>query len=115
MAVYVSNIVIEQGYDFETTFELENSITNEPLDLSTYELPDAVIKKTYSSSNVAVAFSSQFVDAPFGKFLLSLTAAETATLKPGRYLYDVKLTTQGTGLTSKAVEGSVIVRGGVTK
>ena len=57
MAVYVSNIVIEQGYDFETTFELENSITNEPLDLSTYELPDAVIRKTYSSSNISATFS----------------------------------------------------------
>ena len=115
MAVYVSNIVIEQGYDFETTFELENSITNEPLDLSTYELPNAVIRKTYSSSNVSATFSTEFVDAAFGKFLLKLTAAETTSLKPGRYLYDVKLTTQGTGLTSKAVEGSVIVRGGITK
>ena len=67
MAVYVSNIVIEQGYDFETTFELENSITNEPLDLSTYELPDAVIRKTYSSSNISATFSTEFVDAVFGK------------------------------------------------
>lgn len=115
MAVYVSNIVIEQGYDFETTFELENSLTNEPLDLSTYELPEAEIRKTYSSSNVAATFTTSFVDAPLGKFLISLSAAETTLLKPGRYLYDVKLLTQGTGISTKAVEGSVIVRGGITK
>ena len=28
MAVYVSNIVIEQGFDFDTTFALEDSSTN---------------------------------------------------------------------------------------
>ena len=37
------------------------------------------------------------------------------SIKTGRYVYDVKLTTSATGLTSKTVEGSVIVRGGVTK
>ena len=31
MAVYVSNIVIEQGFDFDTSFQLEDTRTNSPL------------------------------------------------------------------------------------
>lgn len=114
MAVYVSNIVIEQGFDFETTFELENSLTNEPLDLSSYDLPDSKLRKSYSSST-SYDFETRFVDEVSGKFLISMGSSITSQLKPGRYVYDVKLTTTGGGLTSKAVEGSVIVRGGVTK
>ena len=34
MAVYVSNIVIEQGFDFDTSFQLEDTRTNAPLILS---------------------------------------------------------------------------------
>ena len=113
MAVYVSNIVIEQGFDFETTFELENSITNEPLDLTTYSIPEAKLRKSFSSST-SYNFSADFVDELNGKFIISMGSSITSQLKPGRYVYDVKLTTGG-GLTSKAVEGSAIVRGGVTK
>lgn len=114
MAVYVSNIVIEQGFDFETTFELENALTNQPLDLSSYNVPEAKLRKSFSSSK-SHDFSASFVDVLSGKFLISMGSSLTNELKPGRYVYDVKLTTSATGLTSKAVEGSVIVRGGVTK
>ena len=31
MAVYVSNIVIEQGFDFDTSFKSENTRTTSPL------------------------------------------------------------------------------------
>ena len=34
MAIYVSNIVIEQGYDFDTSFQLEDTRTNSPLILT---------------------------------------------------------------------------------
>jgi hypothetical protein len=38
----------------------------------------------------------------------------TSTLKPGRYVYDVVIV-DGSGTKTRAVEGSVIVRGGVTR
>ena len=114
MAVYVSNIVIEQGFDFETTFELENALTNQPLDLSSFNTPEAKLRKSYSSST-SYDFSASFVDELDGKFLISMGSSITSQLKPGRYVYDVKLTTSATGRSEKAVEGSAIVRGGVTK
>lgn len=36
MAVYVSNIVIEQGFDFSSIFELADSLTDGPLNLVGY-------------------------------------------------------------------------------
>ena len=42
-----------------------------------------------------------------------MTAAKTLSLKPGRYVYDVKITTSGKDY--KAVEGSALVRAGVTR
>ena len=52
MAIYVSNITIEQGYDFDTSFQLEDTRTNEPLYLvgATCE---AQLRKSYSSSRNA--------------------------------------------------------------
>ncbi len=49
MAVYVSNIVIEQGFDFDTSFQLEDTRTNSPLVL-TSALTEAQLRKYYGSS-----------------------------------------------------------------
>ena len=88
MAVYVSNITIEQGYDFDTSFQLEDTRTNEPLYLvgATCE---AQLRKSYSSST-KVSFAASVSDAETGLISITMTAAKTVTLKPGRYVYDVK-------------------------
>lgn len=110
MAVYVSNIVIEQGYSFDTSFQLEDTRTNAPLIL-TNATTEAKIKKTYSSSS-SVSFASTITSPEQGTISISLTAAQTVLLKPGRYVYDVKIFNQGREF--KAVEGSALVRAGVT-
>ena len=43
-----------------------------------------------------------------------MLAATTVNIKPGRYVYDVKILTLEGG-EYKAVEGSALVRGGVTR
>ena len=111
MAIYVSNITIEQGYDFDTSFQLEDTRTNEPLYLvgATCE---AQLRKSYSSST-KVSFAASVSDAETGLISITMTAAKTVTLKPGRYVYDVKITTSGKDY--KAVEGTALVRPGVTR
>jgi len=111
MAVFVSNIVIEQGFKFDTTFELEDTSTNSPLNLSAYEV-ESQIRKTYTSSS-SVSFASTITNAAQGKITISLGSTDTSQLKPGRYVYDVKLT-NGSNVV-KAVEGSALVRAGVTR
>jgi hypothetical protein len=59
MAVYVSNIVIEQGFTFTNTFEFESINTNQELNLVGYGIT-AQLKKNYSSSS-AVSFACTVV------------------------------------------------------
>lgn len=116
MAVYVSNIVIEQGFNFSINFELEDTSTNEPRNLVGYGIT-AKLRKTYTSSN-SVSFASSISSPSNGVISISLTSEQTNNLKPGRYVYDVLI--QPGGLNSnndkiKAVEGMALVRGGVTR
>ena len=112
MSVFVSNIVIEQGFDFTTTFELESTTSNRPINLSNYTI-DSQIRKTYSSST-SQSFTSSVIDPVNGKVTISMGSTVTSTLKSGRYVYDIKLTNSD-GLVTKAIEGSALVRSGVTR
>jgi len=111
MAVYVSNIVIEQGYDFDTSFELEDTRTNSPLVL-TNASAEAQLRKYYGSST-SVSFASTITAPSKGVVSISLTKSQTVNIKPGRYVFDLKITNEGKEF--KAVEGAVLVRGGVTR
>ena len=111
MAVYVSNITIEQGYDFDTSFQLEDTRTNAPLYL-VGAASTAHLRKSYSSNN-SVSFGKTLSQPENGIISISMAASKTLTLKPGRYVYDVKITTSGKDY--KAVEGSALVRAGVTR
>lgn len=111
MAIYVSNIVIEQGYSFNATFQLEDNRTNQPLVLINASI-DAKLKKTYTSSS-SVSFASTVSIPEKGTVSISLTSDQTNLLKPGRYVYDVKIFYPN-NKKYKAVEGAALVRPGVT-
>ena len=49
-----------------------------------------------------------------GLITVSLGSTITVNMKPGRYVYDVKIISSG-GKEYKAIEGSALVRGGVTR
>lgn len=111
-AVYTNNLIINSGANFNTTFELTNS-DGTALDLTGYT-GASQLRKTYSSTDY-VSFSLSFI-APrtTGKIGIALTSGQTSSLKPGRYVYDVLITTS-TGTKSRVVEGMALVREGVTK
>jgi len=111
MAVYVSNIVIEQGYDFDTSFQLEDTRTNSPLILIGVSA-EAQLRK-HTGASTSVSFASSITNPEEGIVQISLTAAQSVNLKPGRYVFDVKLT--NAGREYKAVEGAALIRGGVTR
>ena len=112
MSVYVSNIVIEQGFDFETNFILEDSRTNALINLTGY-IVESQIRKTYTAST-AVSLAATTINPTQGEVRISLGSTITTTLKEGRYVYDVKATT-GTGDVLELVEGAALVRPGVTR
>ena len=112
MAVYVSNITIEQGFDFDTSFQLEDTRTNEFLNL-VGAATSAMLRK-HSAAKTKVSFASSVADPDTGIISISLTANNTVLLKPGRYVYDVQIITSG-GRKFKAIEGNALVRSGVTR
>jgi len=103
------NIVIPQGADFSETFtstETDGSASN----LSGYS-GSAKIKK-YPSSPTSVTFSVSITGAT-GEVSIAMTSGKTVGLDPGRYYYDVVLTS-GSGAVSRLVEGMALVTAGIT-
>jgi len=112
MAVYVVNLVIDQGVDFTQTFNLENSSTNAASNLVGYT--GAAQLRKHSSSSKFYSFSVAFPDRVNGAVKITMTDEITKRIKPGRYIYDVLLT-DSNGLKERVVEGSVLVRESATK
>ena len=111
MSVYVSNIVIEQGFDFDTSFQLEDTRTNSPLVLTDVST-EAQLRKHYGATS-SVSFATTVTSPELGIISISLTGSQTVNLKPGRYVFDVKIL--NSGREYKAVEGAALVRAGVTR
>lgn len=112
MAVYVVNVVIDQGADFAQTYNLQSSSTNAALNLTGYSAV-AQLRK-HASSSKRYDFTVSFPSRTAGQIKLSLTDTITSRIKPGRYIYDLVLT-DTTGLKERVIEGSALVREGATK
>ena len=111
MAVYVANILINQGADFSQTYTLEDSNSNSAQNLTGYTVA-AKISKPHASTN-QTAFSATVSNAAAGEIKLILTDVQTAALAPGRQVYDILLTAPD-GTKERVVEGMAIIRDGVT-
>lgn len=70
------------------------------------------LRKSYYTTS-ANTMTTTITDAANGQITLSMTAAETANLTPGRYVYDVMVT--GGGISQRMLEGIVVVNPGVTR
>ena len=113
MAVYVSNLVINTGATFTQTFSLENISSNSALDLSGFTAMSQM-RKHAGSTCIAATFTASIQNAENGQVQVGLSSVSTASLKPGRYVYDV-IVSDSVGEVTRVVEGSVLVRQGVTR
>ena len=86
-----SELFLEQGATFHTSITLDD-VSGEAFNLSSYTA-SSQMRKSYYSSNAAATFSVSTGDNPsLGVITMSLDAANTANIYPGRYVYDVYLT-----------------------
>ena len=77
------------------------------MNLASYTANSSMRKSFYSST--ANNFTATITDnASQSEITLTMTASETASLKPGRYVYDL-LITDDAGTKSRIVEGIVSV------
>ena len=110
MSVYVRNLTLDTHSDFSEKFELMTP-SDAPLDLSNYTI-HSHLRKVASSvgfTTITVGITS----AADGELTLSIGSTDTGKLKPGRHVYDV-LAISGTNSRSIVVEGTVMVRQGIT-
>lgn len=114
MSIYVVNIIIPSGSDFNQLFFLEDAESNSALNLTSYSAY-SMIKKSPLSLITSANFNVS-IPAPQtqGKILISLASSITSTLKPGRYSYDILIKNNSTGVKTRVVEGSALVTPGIT-
>ena len=105
-----ANITVDQGTTFSTTISLTDD-NGDPIDLTGYT-GRSQMRKHYTSSN-SQSFSVSLSNTE-GTVALSLTAAQTANLTAGRYVYDVEVVSAA-NVVSRIIEGIVTVTPEVTR
>ena len=106
-----SEIVIEQGATFNTTINVEDT-AGAAINLYGYTANSMMRKSYYSSS--ATTITSTVTGTANGEVTLTVSATNTAALTPGRYVYDVIITSP-TSVVTRVVEGIVTVLASVTR
>ena len=104
-----SNIVLDQGTTFLTSFTLTGD-DGGILDL-TSQTGKAQMRKYFTSNNY---YSFTVNTSNVGVITLSMDAATTSTIPAGRYVYDVDLVDAANNI-SRVVEGIVSVTPSVTR
>lgn len=106
-----AELTVEQGASYSTTVTVNGS-DGSPTNLTNYTAA-AQLRKSYYSST-ATNFTVNITDAAGGTITMTLTAANTANLTPGRYVYDL-LITSPTSVKTRVVEGIATILPSVTR
>jgi len=107
----ITNLYIDAGADY-SIIVTANQSNGDPLNLTGYTVKSQ-IRKSYASST-AYDFTATVYSEVAGKIRLLLTAAQTSAIKPGRYLYDVEITS-AIGEKRRVLEGIIIVTPEITQ
>ena len=107
----VTNLIVYQGADFESTFFVTKD-NGSNFDLTGYS-GASLIKKHYDSSTSTTMEVDITSPSSMGAVKISLTNAVTGGMHPGKYVYDVVLTSN-TGIKSRVLEGVLTIVEGVT-
>lgn len=110
---YGVNLVINTGAEFKDTFTVLTT-SGSPFNFSGWSGSSRMAKSvSIGSSMYSVAtFNVGFTSAAGGKFNISLNSTSTRSLKEGRYVYDI-LVSSGT-TTYRIADGNILVRPGIS-
>lgn len=111
MAQYIE-LDLDQGTDFNIDLDLSND-DGTAINVANYAFSSSM-RKSFYSLNPTANLTVTVHDAANGNVVLSMNAATSANIRPGRYLFDVKqVDAQNT--TSRVIEGIITVNPQVTK
>lgn len=111
MAFY-TDIFIDQGATYTATIPVTTSVGT-PFDLTNYSVRGQV-RKDYTSS-LYLDFTAVVTNATGGIITVSLTPAQTATLKKGRYKFDVEIYNVGATDVRRVSEGQLHINPRITQ
>jgi hypothetical protein len=106
-----AELTLEQGASYSTTVTVNGS-NGSPTNLTNYTVA-AQLRKSYYSST-ATNFTVSVSNAAGGEITMALSSANTANLTPGRYVYDL-LITSPTSVKTRVVEGIATILPSVTR
>ena len=112
MAAYVE-LYMDQGANFRNVVNLTDDISNASIDLNSY-LVRSQMRRSYYSANATANIVCTVTDSSNGEITMSMTAANTANIKAGRYLFDLE-TEDGNGFVTRVLEGIITVTPQVTR
>lgn len=111
MTDYVE-LYIDQGADFESTIVLQDDDTNLYQNVLNYTVT-GTMRRSLLSPNTSGNLVCTITDASNGEITISMTAANTANLRIGTHLFDIK--TYASGKYDRLIEGIIIVTPSITK
>ena len=112
MAGYIE-ILLDQGSNFNNIIYLTDDTTNAAV--NTYGFTaSSQLRRSYYSANASGNITLAFSNTANGEISMSMTANQTANLKAGRYVFDIK-TTNPSGVVSRILEGTITVLPQVTR
>lgn len=112
MGAYIE-LYVDQGTTYNNTIDLTDDSTNAPINLSGF-IVRSQMRRSYYSTNATANITCTISDAANGKILMSLTAANTANIKAGRYVFDLE-TESAIGTVSRVLEGTITITPGVSR
>ena len=107
-----ANLFVDQGSDFETKIELENSVS-EPLDLTNIVFSGQVRKSPYALTAYDFTITND-TNNP-GTIIIQMDNMTTSSMKGGRYVYDIFGNDTSLGTEFKVLEGILEIIPQVTR
>lgn len=112
MAAYVE-LYIDQGTSFHNIINLTDDTTNTPINVYGYTVTSQM-RRSYNSANISANITCTLSNVSNGEITMTMTAANTANIKAGRYVFDVKAVDNNNS-TSRILEGMITVTPQVTR
>jgi len=110
MAAGKYNITIDQGSDFSIQLTIKESDTVK--NLTGYNAR-AQLRPSITSTTLSGTFTCTITNATGGIVTMTMGYANTASLVPGKYFYDLEIYTGS--VVQRLIQGNATVRGEVTR
>tara|TARA_B100001059_G_C17607634_1_gene462847 strand:+ start:90 stop:428 length:339 start_codon:yes stop_codon:yes gene_type:complete len=112
MTAATYDLVIDQGSDFAIDLTITEGGSAKNL---TGYAGRAQLRATHAASSVTASFTVSVVNASNGTMKMQMSAANTASITAGRYVYDLEIHTSGDAIVKRLIQGSVTINPEVTR